>query len=175
MDMHFQWMAKGHALLVLLLMSCGRTNTHPPVDSQGAAGADAMETDEEELAPYLSCSGAYESLPPRTPTRALPTVLEAELCNARDSRTWSIEVAANRAVSLSLENPLSIDTFRLDVYRSDVDGYEHLPVIAGETSIKLGRLAERSFWFTPARAGKVSLLAALGTSRGEATRLRIEQ
>lgn len=162
--------------LLLGVSGCGRTHTDasPAPADASEAGAGALEP-ETELEPYLSCPGAYQSLPVRTPPQALPTVFEAELCNARDSRATAIEVAAGTAVSITLENPLSVDRFRLSVYRSDVDSYELLPVAAGTTSAELGRLAERSLTFTPTSAGSVSLLASLGNSRGEPTRLRIEQ
>lgn len=172
--------------LLLCLSGCGRTHEAAPSPAEGeagagalsavegGAGAGALDADDLELAPYLKCSGAYESLPTSKPPRALPTVLEAELCNSRDSRVWVIDVVAEQAVSITLENPLSVDTFQLDVYRPD-EGYEHLPVSAGVTSAALGRLAERSFSFTPVSSGSVGLYAGLGSSRGEATRLRVEQ
>jgi hypothetical protein len=105
----------------------------------------------------------------------LPTILEAELCNFRDSRTWAIEVAAGRSVSVTLDNPLSIDTFSLSVYRSDVGDYQPLPVIAGTTTAELGLLVERTLTFTPEQTATVYLYAGTGSSRSGPPRLRVEQ
>jgi hypothetical protein len=142
---------------------------------EGPAGRVKLELTRPELPASVDCAARYEALPPQTPTVALPTVLEAELCSYRDSRTWAIDVAAERAVSITLLDPLSIDTFRLNVYRSDVDDYQPLPVSSGATEGELGLLAERRLTFTPQQAGTVHLYAGVGRSRGAPPRLRIEQ
>jgi hypothetical protein len=145
------------------------------VEVTGPAGPVAVELAGLELPPYVSCSGHYESLPPKTPARALPTLIETELCHARDTRTWAVELAAARQVTVTLENPLSIDGFDLDAYRSDVDGYEPLPVSSGATRVNLGLFNERQMRFTPRAAGVAYLYASLGNSRAITPRLRIEQ
>lgn len=142
---------------------------------EGPAGPAKLELDRPELAPYMNCTGAYEPLPPETLPRVLPTLLEAELCNIRDSRVWALEVVAGRAVTITLENPLAIDRFELGAYSSGIDGSEPLPVTAGVTQATLGLLAQRKLSFTPERSGKVSLYVGLGASRGESARLRVEQ
>lgn len=142
---------------------------------QGPAGPVVLELERPELPPIVPCSGRYESLPPLAPARALPTILEAELCNFRDSRTWGIEVAAGRSVSVTLDNPLSIDSFSLSVYRSDVSDYQPLPVTAGTTTAELGLLVERRLTFTPKQTATVYLYAGTGSSRSGPPRLRVEQ
>jgi hypothetical protein len=160
---------------LLGLPGCGHTSTAEPAEMTGEAGATGSAEPEPEPEPKPPCDGEYEGLPPQTPARMLPTLLETELCNARDSRVWAIEVEAERAVSVTLENPSTIDGFDLSVYRSDVDGYEPLPVTAGPTRFRLGSLAERTFSFTPASSGNVSLYAGLGISRDEPIRLQVTQ
>jgi hypothetical protein len=161
----------------LLLAPWPRGSTPGTVVFQltGAAGPVQVELARPELPPHQACGGSYQALSPATPTAALPLLVEARLCNARDSLVWGVEVAAGQAVSITLENPLAIDDFRFDVYRLDVDGYEHLPVAAGTTSARLGLYSERTFSFTPKSSGKAGLLAASGVSRAEPPRLRIEQ
>jgi hypothetical protein len=158
---------------LLSLPACGHTNRDEPAGMTGEAGAAGSTEPEPE--PKAPCDGEYEGLPPQTPPRVLPTLLETELCNYRDSRVWAIEVEAERAVSITLENPPAVEGFDLSIYRSDVDGYEPLPVTAGPTSFRLGSLAERTFSFTPASSGNVSLYAGLGISRDEPIRLQVTQ
>jgi len=142
---------------------------------EGPAGPVALELERPELPLRMPCDGAYEGLPAQTPTRVLPTLIETELCNARDSRVFAIEGVAGRAVSITLENPLTVDVFDLHAHHSGADPYEDLPISAGKTRTRLGLLAERSFTFTPAASGTIGLYAALGISRAEPIRLRVEQ
>jgi hypothetical protein len=141
----------------------------------GPAGAVKLDVTRPEVPAYADCTGLYEGLPPKTPAAALPSVLEAELCSYRDSRVWAIDVAAEREVSITLLDPLSIESFSLSVYRSDVDDYQPLAVTSGVTTAKLGLLAERQLRFTPEQAGAVHLYASTGRSRGAPPRLLVEQ
>jgi hypothetical protein len=145
------------------------------LELEGPAGPVALELERPELSLRAPCDGEYEGLPAQTPTRVLPTLIETELCNARDSRVWAIEGVAGRAVSITLENPLTVDSFELHAHHSGADPYEDLQISAGKTRTRLGLLAERSFSFTPAASGIIGLYAALGISRAEPIRLRVEQ
>jgi hypothetical protein len=101
-------------------------------------------------------------------------VLESELCNARDSRVWAVEVAAARPVVITLENPSAIERFSFSVY-ANTPGYIDLPVSDGETRISLGSAVQTTSRFTPEETGVIAFYAILGTTKGEKLRLRVEQ
>ncbi len=137
----------------------------------GSAGVSALAG----ASGAVNCVGGYESLPVTTPPQALPALLEAPLCNARDSRAWAIAVIQNQPVTITLENPEIVDTFNLGAYRTDVGGYQALPLAAGTAQTRLGALAEISWTFTPSASGAAALYASLGVSRGEPVRLSVVQ
>jgi hypothetical protein len=141
----------------------------------GARGRVALEVDRPLLAPYVTCDGEYEGLPVETPPLALPTTFELELCSGRDSRVWAVNVDAGRPVHVTLENPESIDSFPIGAVRDEISAYEPLMVVDGEAEANLGLAAQWQWSFTPAAAGVVAFYAGGGVSRGERSRLRIEQ
>ena len=145
------------------------------VKVEGPPGPVALEIARAELSPVLNCLPAYESLPVKTPTRGLPTVIELELCSARDSRVAAIAVVENRPVSITLENPSAIDLFYLSVCRTDVAGFERLPVAVGTNEAKLGLVGHSTITFTQQHTGSVALYASFGRVRAEPLKLRVEQ
>jgi hypothetical protein len=145
------------------------------VEVTGTPGRVALDLERVEAGPGLGCNGEYESLPVETPPLDLPAVVESELCSARDSRVWAAIVAGGRPVSVTLENPQSIDHFFVSAYRGGRSDYVDLPVSEGETRLELGLFTEWRRSFTPLESGVVAFSAAAGFSRGEPFRLRIEQ
>lgn len=140
----------------------------------GSEGHVALEVDRPTLAPSIACDGKYEGLPVETAPLALPADFELELCSGRDSRVWAVAVAAGRAVEVLLQNPESIDRFSLGAYR-DQTSFEPFPVTDGTSQANLGLAAQRTLRFVPAEAGVIAFYAGSGISRGERSRLHIEQ
>ncbi|HEY3501103.1 MAG TPA: hypothetical protein VGK73_40695, partial [Polyangiaceae bacterium] len=96
----------------------------------GTPGPVVLDITRPELEPYPpDCVYANESLPVETPPLALPARLEAALCSARDTRTFAIEVAAGKAVWITLEDPKTIDSF--DVALFDNDG-DYVPIAVSD-------------------------------------------
>jgi hypothetical protein len=151
------------------------TETPVAVALAGPPGEVALDIERPERPPALECDGEYESLPPSTPARVLPTELELELCNARDSRVFGLEVVADREVEITLENPLAIDAFDLAVVQADTDAWVSLPTAFGTTRDTLGLVARRSLRFTPDFTGRVALYCSLGRSLGDKVRLTVRQ
>jgi hypothetical protein len=160
--------------LVFGFQSSAMAENRVVLQLEGPEGRVALDLDRPELPPSSNCGGAYESLPVKTAPRALPVVLETEFCNFRDSRAWAIEVVAGRRVTITVENPWSIQAVDLAVYLNDVD-YQPLPVTDGVAKGRVGLLAHPSLSFTPAQSIAAALYGSLGASRGEAVRLRVEQ
>lgn len=162
--------------LVFRFQDPSRFQNRVVLQLQGPAGPVAIDIQRPTPPPIPSdCVAAYESTPVKTPSRSLPTIIEGELCNARDSRVWAIEVAAGRQVQVTLENPWAIASFNLSVARADVPALETLPLSAGMARGSLGLVSHTTLAFTPEQAGTVALYAGGGISQGEAFRLRVEQ
>jgi hypothetical protein len=142
---------------------------------EGPPGDVALEVARPSLAPLVVCSGSYDPIPAERPAVPLPMEASIELCNFRDSWSWTVDVTAGRPVTIHLENPEAIDVFDFGVYRSDVSDVQELPVSAGVTRTQLGLVAAHRATFTPAVAGGVTLYASFGVSRAERVRLRVEQ
>jgi len=141
----------------------------------GTPGKVALDVDRPLLAPTLTCTAQYESFPVKTPPLTLPAHVELELCSARDSRVWSVLADAGRPVRVTLENPESADGFSLGACRDGTTLYEPLAVAGGEAETTLGLAAKLEWAFTPPETGVVAFYASSGISRGEPSRLRIEQ
>jgi hypothetical protein len=141
----------------------------------GTPGKVALDVDRPRLAPYLACTAQYESFPVQAPPLPLPARFELELCSARDSRVWSVLADAGRPVRVTLENPESTDGFSIGACRDGSAVYEPLVVVEGEAETTLGLAAKSEWTFTPPEPGVIAFYASSGISRGERSRLRIEQ
>jgi len=172
----------------LVLVCCGGT-THrenhiggggspalPSVDANDAgaeAGGAAGAASECIRTPGAVQQCSYEGPPVTGPVLTLPAVFEFELCNFRDSVVASIGVVPSQPVTISLENPESIESFDLSIVRADV-AYQEIMPIAGSARVKVGRRAAHQTSFTPAGTEPIAIYAGLGASC-EPVRLRIEQ
>ncbi|HEY3495334.1 MAG TPA: hypothetical protein VGK73_11635 [Polyangiaceae bacterium] len=141
----------------------------------GTPGPVVVDITRPELEPYPEdCVYANESLPVETPPLALPARLAAELCHARDSRVFAIEVTAGKEVWVTLEDPKAIDSFAVGIFENDGE-YVPLAVESGATRWTLGLLAKSSLTFTPVESGVVGVSVTLGSSRGDGFALLVEQ
>lgn len=141
---------------------------------EGPAGAAEVLLEGVALAPFIVCTGQYESVPIDGLPAPLPAVFEVEICSGRDSRVRAFEVTAGRTVVVTLENPEAIEYVDVDVVLADA-AYELLPVTTGSNTGILGLLAQDSMSFVPQTNGSAALYVAGAVSRGEPMRFSVEQ